>query len=132
MGVDEVVDARQSLPFSSGNDPATLSDAIQRVAGLRYNVLSYGALGNGTGDDGPAFEAALAAADGPPLSYLANVGAATDVGVTAEDVQNILVAIAPIVGTARVVSAAGNITRALGFAIAVAEAELERELEAGG
>ena len=69
--------------------------------------------------------AALAAADGPPLSYLVNAGTANDVGVTAVDVQNVLVAIAPIVGTARVVSAAGNITRALGFAIAVADAELD-------
>jgi hypothetical protein len=69
--------------------------------------------------------AALAAADAPPLSYLANAGAAGETGVTLEDVQNVLVAIAPIVGTARVVSAAGNITRALGFAIAVADAELD-------
>ena len=68
--------------------------------------------------------AALVAADAPPLSYLANAGVAGDAGVDVEDVQNILVAIAPIVGSARVVSAAGNITRALGFAIAVAEADL--------
>ena len=37
------------------------------------------------------------------------------------DVQNVLVAIAPIVGTARVMSAAANITEALGIAIAVIE-----------
>jgi hypothetical protein len=43
-----------------------------------------------------------------------------------------LIAIAPIVGTPRVVSAAGKITDALGFVIdiAIAEAELEAELEA--
>ncbi len=35
----------------------------------------------------------------------------------------ILIAIAPIVGTARVTAAAGNIVRALGFAIAVIDAE---------
>jgi hypothetical protein len=69
--------------------------------------------------------AALAAADAPALSYLANAGAASETGLTLEDVQNVLVAIAPIVGSARVVSAAGNITRALGFAIAVADAELD-------
>jgi len=45
-----------------------------------------------------------------------------------EDVQGVLVAIAPIVGTARTVVAAGNITRALGFAIAAIDAELEAEL----
>jgi alkylhydroperoxidase/carboxymuconolactone decarboxylase family protein YurZ len=71
--------------------------------------------------------AALVAADAPPLSYLANARSSSDVGVTLEDVQDVLVAVAPIVGTARVVSAAGNITRALGFAIAVAEAQLGDE-----
>jgi hypothetical protein len=67
--------------------------------------------------------AALVAADAPPLSYLMNAGPASDLGITVKDVQDILVAVAPIVGTARVVSAAGNITRALGFAIAVSESE---------
>jgi hypothetical protein len=37
--------------------------------------------------------------------------------------------VAPIVGTARVASAAGNITEALGFAIEIAEAEAEAEAE---
>ncbi len=71
--------------------------------------------------------AALVAVDAPPVSYLLNAGTASDVGVTLEDVQNILIAVAPVVGTPRVMSAAGNITRALGFAIAVAETELEDE-----
>jgi alkylhydroperoxidase/carboxymuconolactone decarboxylase family protein YurZ len=65
--------------------------------------------------------AALAAVDAPPVSYLANLGAAADSGLTQQDVQDVLVTIAPVVGTAKVVSAAGNLTRALGFAIAVAE-----------
>jgi len=69
--------------------------------------------------------AALAAVDAPPVSYLLNAETAADVGITLEDVQAILIAVAPIIGTARVMSAAGNITRALGFAIAVLEAELE-------
>jgi hypothetical protein len=70
---------------------------------------------------------ALVAVDAPPASYLLNAGTASEVGISLEDVQDVLIAIAPIVGTTRVVSAAGNITRALGFAIAVAEAELEAE-----
>jgi hypothetical protein len=65
--------------------------------------------------------AALVAVDAPPASYLANLGAAADSGVTVQDVQDVLVAIAPVVGTARVVSAGGNLARALGFAITVAE-----------
>jgi hypothetical protein len=74
--------------------------------------------------------AALVASDAPPVSYLLNAGVAADVGITAEDVQDVLVAIAPIVGSARVATAAGNITRALGFAIAVAEADIEAQLQA--
>jgi alkylhydroperoxidase/carboxymuconolactone decarboxylase family protein YurZ len=65
--------------------------------------------------------AALVAVDAPPASYLANLGAAVDSGVTEEDVQDVLIAIAPVVGTTKVVSAGGNLLRALGFAIAVAE-----------
>jgi alkylhydroperoxidase/carboxymuconolactone decarboxylase family protein YurZ len=76
--------------------------------------------------------AALVAQDAPPASYLLNAGTAADVGLTIEDAQGILIAVAPIVGTSRVVSAAQNITQALGFAIAVLEAELEAELEAAG
>ncbi len=74
--------------------------------------------------------AALVAVDAPAASYLLNAGTASDAGVTLEDVQGILIAVAPIVGTPRVMAAAGNITRALGFAIAVLEAELEAELDA--
>jgi hypothetical protein len=73
---------------------------------------------------------ALAAVDAPAISYLMNVGAAVDSGITVEDVQGVLIAIAPIIGTARTVSAAANITEALGFAIAAIAAELEAELEA--
>ena len=42
-------------------------------------------------------------------------------GVTIEDVQDVLVAVAPIIGTARTMSAAVNISEALGVAIAVLE-----------
>jgi hypothetical protein len=65
--------------------------------------------------------AALVAVDAPPASYLANIGTAADSGITGEDVQGVLIAVAPIVGTAKVVSAGGNLMRALGFAITVAE-----------
>ena len=71
--------------------------------------------------------AALAAVDARPISYLAHVGPAVDAGITVETVQDVLVAVAPIIGTARTMTAAINIAEALGFAIAVAEAELEAE-----
>ena len=69
--------------------------------------------------------AALVAVGAPPASYLLNAGTAIDVGITMADVEGILVAVAPIVGTPHVVTAAGNIARALGFAIAAIEAEDE-------
>ncbi len=62
--------------------------------------------------------AALVAVDARPMSYLAHIGAGAEVGLTLEDAQNVLVAVAPIVGTARVMSGAINITEALGIAIA--------------
>lgn len=76
--------------------------------------------------------AALVAIDAPAASYVLNLELSAEVGLTVEDAQGLLIAIAPIVGTPRVVSAAGKITDALGFVIdvAIAEAELEAELEA--
>ena len=71
--------------------------------------------------------AALVAVDAPPASYLMNLGAAADTGLGAEQVRGVLAAIAPIVGTARVVSAAGAIVEALAVAIEVAELEAEEE-----
>lgn len=67
--------------------------------------------------------AALVAVDAPPASFVMNLGAVGEVGVTAEQVQGVLAAVAPIVGTARVVSAAGNIMRGLGIALDLAELE---------
>ena len=49
--------------------------------------------------------AALASVGAPPASYLLNLGAASALGVTAEQVQGVLIAIAPVVGSARVASA---------------------------
>ena len=71
--------------------------------------------------------AALAAVDARPVSYLAHIGPSLEAGVTLEQVQDVLVAVAPIVGTARVMAAAEHIAEALGFAIAVAEAVAEAE-----
>ena len=69
--------------------------------------------------------AALAASEAPPISYLAHIGPAAEADLTADQVQDVLVAIAPIVGTARVALAAGNIAEAMGIAIAVSDAEAQ-------
>jgi 4-carboxymuconolactone decarboxylase len=67
--------------------------------------------------------AALVAVDAPPASYLLNLGAAAETGLELEQVRGVLAAVAPIVGSARVVSATGNIVRALGLALESAELE---------
>ena len=69
--------------------------------------------------------AALVAVDAPAASYLLNLGAADEIGVGEEDVKGVIAAVAPIVGTARVASAAGNIVTALGFAMELAALEEE-------
>jgi alkylhydroperoxidase/carboxymuconolactone decarboxylase family protein YurZ len=69
--------------------------------------------------------AALVAIDAPPASYLLNLGVAGEVGVDEEQVRGVLAAVAPIVGTPRVVAATGNIARALGIAIELADLEDE-------
>jgi 4-carboxymuconolactone decarboxylase len=71
--------------------------------------------------------AALVAVEAPPASYLLNLGAAGEIGIGEDQVRGVMAAIAPIVGTARIASATGNIVRALGFALEVAELEAEEE-----
>jgi alkylhydroperoxidase/carboxymuconolactone decarboxylase family protein YurZ len=67
--------------------------------------------------------AGLVAVDAPPASYLLNIGTAGEAGVDADEVQGVLVALAPIVGTARIASAATKLVRALDLAIDIAELE---------
>lgn len=65
--------------------------------------------------------AALVAVDAPPASYMLNLGAAGDLGMTADQVEGVLAAVAPIVGTTHVVSAVGKLVRALGLSIQLGE-----------
>lgn len=67
--------------------------------------------------------AALVAVDAPPASYLMNLGAARESGVDEEQVRGVLLAVAPIVGTARVATATSKIVQALGLALEIAELE---------
>ena len=71
--------------------------------------------------------AALAAVDAPPVSYLLNLEAASEIGIDPERVRGVLAAIAPIVGTARVASATGKIVEALAVEIEIAELEEESD-----
>jgi hypothetical protein len=53
-----------------------------------------------------------------------NLEAAEDLDITVEELQGVLAAIAPIVGTAKVASATGKIVRGLGLTVAIADDEL--------
>jgi alkylhydroperoxidase/carboxymuconolactone decarboxylase family protein YurZ len=75
--------------------------------------------------------AALIAVDAPPISWFANAAAVEESGLTTDDIQGIMIAVAPVVGAPRVMAAGGHVLRALGIAVAVADAEIaEAELAA--
>jgi 4-carboxymuconolactone decarboxylase len=65
--------------------------------------------------------AALTTLDAAPASWLVNLKISGEAGIAPESIVGTLVAIAPVIGTARVVSAAGKIVEALGLATAIAE-----------
>jgi alkylhydroperoxidase/carboxymuconolactone decarboxylase family protein YurZ len=73
--------------------------------------------------------AALVALDAAPASYLFHFGAGAEQGLTLEDARQVLVTLAPVVGTARIVSASSKISRALGFALAVSELADEEDAD---
>ena len=71
--------------------------------------------------------AALVAVDAAPVSYALNLKAAGTAGIDSEQVRGVLAAIAPIVGTARIASATGNIVKALAVAIEIADEQDQDE-----
>ena len=74
--------------------------------------------------------AALIAVDAPPISWIANASAMEESGLTTDDIQGVMIAVAPVVGAPRVMAAGGHILRALGLSIAVADAEIADQLSA--
>ena len=70
--------------------------------------------------------AALVAVDAPTSSYLLHVGPSIEAGLTAKDAEDVLVAVAPIVGAPRAASAAVKIAEALDLAISFAIEDSER------
>ena len=64
---------------------------------------------------------ALVALDAAPLSYLTHLTVGQEAGLDAGQVEDALLALAPLVGSARIVSAASKIGRALGIAVLGAE-----------
>jgi alkylhydroperoxidase/carboxymuconolactone decarboxylase family protein YurZ len=73
--------------------------------------------------------AALVAVGAPPGSYLLNLAAAAEAGIDADQVAGVLTAVAPIVGTPRVVAAASGIAESFAFEVAVELADAEEQNE---
>ncbi|HWI31052.1 MAG TPA: carboxymuconolactone decarboxylase [Microbacterium sp.] len=76
--------------------------------------------------------AALVAVDAPPVSYALNLDVAAEDGLDLDSIRGVLTAIAPIVGTARIAAATGNIVRALASEAALGDlevAELDDEFD---
>ena len=67
--------------------------------------------------------AALATLDAAPASWLMNMTVGEEAGLDPELILGTLIAIAPVIGTARVVSAAGHILQGLALGEAIAESE---------
>jgi alkylhydroperoxidase/carboxymuconolactone decarboxylase family protein YurZ len=116
----QVPDQRESQDMmgalASGDRPV-----LEAIAAMNLDTLALSSL-----DPQTYFLvrlAALVAVDGPPASYVVNLGMAAEAGVTLEQVQGVLTAVAPIVGSPRVVAAAGNALRGLGLAELAADAE---------
>ena len=67
--------------------------------------------------------AALATLDAAPASWLMNIAVSGEAGLDPELILGTLIAIAPVIGTARIVSAAGNILKGLVLGEAIAESQ---------
>src|SRR3954447_26214151 len=128
MLVESLVTNRRGSRMDNGN---ISHDAGQPVVDLMTEMIGA-SLDRSTLDPVTLMQvriAALVAVDAPPLSYLMNLAFASELGVTSEQVEGVLIAITPVVGTPRIVAAAGAIARALGIAIAVSDAETEAEAD---
>jgi 4-carboxymuconolactone decarboxylase len=93
---------------------------VEVLVGMHEGVLEA------TGLDPETFQlvqmAALAAVDGCPVSWLAHLEAADEIELGLEKILGTLMAIAPIVGTPRVVSAGAKIVHAMGLEEELAKA----------
>jgi 4-carboxymuconolactone decarboxylase len=110
-----------SVPTKPVVDGAT-ADALAALALGQTAMLEQAEdlreqLRQGSGLDARTFSlvkiAALVSIDGPPASFLWQVGAALDAGAKPREILGVLTAIAPQVGLPRVVAAAPEIMLAL-------------------
>jgi alkylhydroperoxidase/carboxymuconolactone decarboxylase family protein YurZ len=122
-----VIEAEQRMqrnPSKGDNMAETNAPVLETLVQMNDGVLERSGL------DEETFMlvriAALASSGAPPASYLVNLGVGSELGLSLEQVQGVLIAIAPVVGSARVAAAGSSILRALGLATAVVE-DMEME-----
>jgi len=98
--------AEQSMKGLAQGDPRVLETLTQMTSGTLER----------SGLDDQTYMlvrmAALVASDAAPVSYLVNLGVADEAGVPLDKVVGTMVAVAPVVGTARITSAASKMARA--------------------
>jgi len=106
MGTSQLSTPEQSLQALAAGDAPVLETLAQ---------MQLGALERSNLDEQTYLLvrlAALVATDAAPVSYLAHLGVADDLGISMDKVLGTFVAVAPIVGSARVLSAASRLVRA--------------------
>jgi len=122
---EQKVNPQESLQGLAQGDFSTL-DALQNLIAVTFEE---------SGLDPQTFMlvrmAALAALDAAPASWLMNIAVGGEAGLAPEQLLGTLIAIAPVIGTARVVSAAGNILKAFFLAGVLAEKAEEKQAEDG-
>ena len=104
-------ETRDALAGISGGEP----ESIARNLGLTDRALEALPLPDTT--VALVRIATLIALDAPPASYGRQVGAALESGASPEEIVGVLRAVAPQVGTARVVAAAPELMLAMGMAL---------------
>src|SRR5687768_3316190 len=104
-------ETREALAGMSGGEP----EVIARTVGLREPAVDYPPLTPRA--VALVRIAALIALDAPPASYGREVTTAIEAGVTSEHILAVLRAVAPQVGTARVIAAAPELMLALGMTL---------------
>lgn len=95
------------------------NQALQALAQMHERNFEASGLDEETYD--LARMAALMAMGAAPVSWLAHLGAARHHSIPRERILGTLIAVAPVVGSARTVSAGANIAKALGIAEGVKE-----------
>jgi 4-carboxymuconolactone decarboxylase len=110
-----MTDPNETLKGLAGGDLSVLRTLVRMTEGSLED----------SGLDPEAFMltriAALTALDAAPASWLLNIKASGGADIPPERIVGTLIAVAPVVGTARIVSAAGSIVRALGLAGAMTD-----------